>query len=56
MERKVLYADEGMIYTDGNTYGSIIYLAENMSEDSFYQIPLSEYEALQATEEVLNGV
>lgn len=46
MDREILYADEGkgMIYTDGTTYGSEIYLAENMSADNFYQIPLSEYE------------
>lgn len=44
MDREILRADEGMIYTDGNTYGSIIYLAEGMSADNFYQITLSEYE------------
>lgn len=56
MARETLIADKGMIYTDGETYGSVIYLAEGVNKEDFYQIPLSEYEALQATEEVLNGV
>ena len=44
MERETLIADEGMIYTDGNTYGSVIYLANGMNKDNFYQITKAEYE------------
>lgn len=44
MDRKVLIAEEGMIYTNGNIYGTIIYLEEGFTEDDFYQITLEEYE------------
>ena len=46
MSRKILQSDEGMIYTDGKTYGRTIYLADGMDEKDFYQITESEYEAL----------
>lgn len=42
--RKVLYADEGMFYTNGKIYGRIIYLADCMNPDDFYQITEAEYE------------
>lgn len=45
--RKVLYADEGKVLTDGEIYGKIIYLAEGLDESSFYEITDAEYEAMQ---------
>ena len=49
MSRKILQSDREMIYTDGNTYGRTIYLADGMDEKDFYQITESEYEALNAS-------
>ncbi len=43
MERIVLYADEGMVLTDGEIFGKVIYLAEGKSADSFTQITEEEY-------------
>ena len=52
MNRDTLIADEGMIYTDGNTYGSVIHLAEGINKEDFYQITVAEYEALHPTPEI----
>ena len=41
--RKVLYADEGKVLTDGNTYAIVIYLAETASEKDFCEITEEEY-------------
>ena len=52
--RKVLYADEGKVLTDGEIYGKIIYLAEGLDESSFHEITDAEYEAtLPKPEEVI---
>ena len=42
-ERIILIADDEHIYTDGKTYGKIIYLADGMKTDDFKQITLEEY-------------
>ena len=44
--RKIIYADEGKILTNGKTYGSEIFLAEGVSETEFYEITDEEYNAL----------
>lgn len=41
-----LTAGEGMILTDGEVYGTTIFLAEGMSADAFREIPRAEYEAM----------
>ena len=41
--RKILYADEGMVLTNGTDYGKIIYLAETANEGDFYEITETEY-------------
>ena len=43
MNRKILIANEGMILTDGNIYGTKIYLADGRNEDEFYEITTEEY-------------
>lgn len=44
--REILRADKGYIYTNGEIYGTIIYLAIGANKDRFYQITLEEYEKL----------
>lgn len=44
--RKVIYAEEGKILTDGTLYGTQIFLADGVSEDNFHEITLEEYEKL----------
>lgn len=44
--RVKLTASEGMILTDGEIYGTEIFLAEGKSESDFYEISRAEYEAM----------
>lgn len=46
MNRKILRANEGMILTNGETYGTEIFLADGVSEDDFREIPMKEYEEM----------
>jgi hypothetical protein len=48
--REVLRASEGFILTNGKNYGRVIYLAEGMSADGYYEIPMAEYEAMWSSE------
>ena len=41
--REILVANEGYVYTNGEIYGTTIYLAEGKSAEDFYQIPIEEY-------------
>lgn len=47
MSRKCLRATEGNIYTNGEIYGTLIYLAEGMDASAFYEISIEEYQKLQ---------
>lgn len=48
--RTVLFADEGMVLTNGTDYGTIIWLAEGASPDGYESIPRAEYDARMAQE------
>lgn len=50
-KRMVLYADDGMILTDGDTYGRIVYLSPEKDASAYREIPEEEYEAILAAEE-----
>ena len=53
MERKILKASEGMVLTNGNTYGKIIYLGDGTDEKDFYEITKEEYEKILENGEML---
>lgn len=46
--RKVLYAESGKVLTNGEIYGTRIYLAEGQSAGDFYEIGAEEYAAIMA--------
>lgn len=50
--RQILYAEDGMVLTDGVTYGTVIYLAEGKDASAFREITNAEYEAIIAEQEV----
>lgn len=46
--RIVLYADEGTVLTNGKDYGTVVWLAEGESPDSYHPIPRAEFDAMMA--------
>ena len=42
MERNILVAPDGQYYTDGETYGAEVYLAEGLDGSNYYLIDKSE--------------
>ena len=54
--RTILYADEGMIITDGEIYGEAIFVAEGQSEDVFSEITKEEYDEILRKEAEEHGV
>ncbi len=52
----VLTASEGMILTDGETYGKTIYLAEGKSPDDFKEITHEQYTHIMKEAEGNAGV
>ena len=49
--RTPIIAKEGKVLTNGEIYGKMIYLAEGVSPNTFYEITDAEYEAILAREE-----
>lgn len=48
--RTVLYADEGMVLTDGTHCGRIVWLAEGAEPAAYRQISEAEFEARMEAE------
>ena len=55
MERVILTASEGMILTDGEIYGTKVFLAEERSAEEFYEISREEYEQSLEQEALSDG-
>ena len=46
IELRKITATDGMILTNGETYGKIIYLGKNDSADNWHEISETEYAAI----------
>lgn len=42
-----IIADEGMILTDGNSYGRVVYLGKEDSAENWHEITEAEYEKIK---------
>ena len=49
--RTVLYADPGMVLTNGTDYGTVVWLAEGADPATYHQIPEAEYNAIVESEQ-----
>lgn len=49
--RKYICADNGKVLTNGEIYGTRIYLAEGQSSDDFYEITAEEYQTKMESKE-----
>ena len=50
-----LYADEGKILKDGDTFGTTMQLAEGKTAEGIAEITLEEYEAIMSAETIDGG-
>ncbi len=48
--RIIIYADDGKVLTDGNIYGTQIYLEDKRSANEFREITQEEYKKIAETE------
>lgn len=46
--RTKITASEGRVLTNGETYGTVIFLAENDDADNYYEITREEYDKKMA--------
>ena len=51
-----LYADDGMVLTDGENYGTTVQLAVGADESKYYEITEAEYEEITAKEEEIENI
>ena len=51
IELRKLTADNGKVLTNGEAYGTEIYLGKGDNEDNWYEITTDEYEAILAEQE-----
>ena len=49
--RLVIYADEGKVLTNGETYGRTIYLANGENADNYHEISEAEYQEMLKSQE-----
>ncbi|MBP3337336.1 MAG: hypothetical protein J6L59_02890 [Clostridia bacterium] len=49
--RTVLFADSGKMLTNGENFGTQIFLAENEMAESYYEITKEEYDKISAEKE-----
>lgn len=49
--REVLYADDGMVLTDGAHYGKVIFVGDGKSAEDYTEITEAEYETIMAEQE-----
>ena len=52
-QRIVIYADEGKVLTNGEVYGTAIFLAEGESADNYREITEAEYGETRENQEAL---
>lgn len=48
--REMLIAEAGKVITNGEVYGTVIYLGAEDDRENYYEIDAAEYEQLQADE------
>lgn len=56
MKRELLVAPEGMLYTDGETYGEALWVGVDRNPDDFYKITYEEYQKILLQESENNSM